>query len=848
MNEQAGIQNSGISVAEMLDRINDAIISLNVDDVCIYVNPFAQNILEKRGINILGKSIFDVFQGLVNQKFFIELQKSKSEQSNVFLEDYYPPFNKWYHFSIYPSPTGTTLIIKEITNRKKEWNPDFESNKKYQILFEMNPVPMWTVDVESLRYIDVNTAAIKHYGYTREEFLSMRATEIRPPEELQKYLDHVKNTNDQEHYSGVWKHQKKDGSIIFAEIHYHTIEFNNRRVRNVLAIDVTEEIIAKRKLLNSELRFQALLESSEHAIFIADETGNNIEVNSSALILFGYSEVELKGMNIKELFEINGKKPDQWFDNFLKGTTNFSTKQLKCKGDIQIPVEMSGTQLPDGRILGTVRDISERLRNEAEIRKTNERFQYALMATNDGVWEVDLEEWKSWWSDNLFKLLKYEPGSIEMNINFFQSLIHPDDTIRVMSGVVKAFESESPYWSDEFRILRSDGTYGVYYIRGFILRNELGLPVKLIGTLFDLTSIKKYQEDLAESENRLRTIVQTEPECIKLVDRNGIILEMNPAGLEMIEAKNSEQVIGKNVLSLIHDAYKLEYQKFSNLVFDEGRPFKYEFEITTLTGTNRWVESHVVPMRNSSGEIISSLAITRDISIQKNAQQEMSLMNEQLRLLSSHLLKVREEERTKISREIHDELGQQLTSLKIDLSWLRRKLPKEIDQLDSKVENMITLVDDTVKTVRRISTELRPGILDDLGLVAALEWQSQEFQKRTGIHTDFSTSLADDPYEKATATGIFRVYQESLTNIARHSGASNVNSSLIRKHGNIILTISDNGHGIDKKTLKSPKTLGLLGMQERATMMGGNLQIKSNDGTQIVLTVPVQTRNETVLP
>ncbi|MBK9026102.1 MAG: hypothetical protein IPL69_19700 [Saprospiraceae bacterium] len=115
-------------------------------------------------------------------------------------------------------------------------------------------------------------------------------------------------------------------------------------------------------------------------------------------------------MNIKELFEINGKKPDQWFDNFLKGTTNFSTKQLKCKGDIQIPVEMSGTQLPDGRILGTVRDISERLRNEAEIRKTNERFQYALMATNDGVWEVDLEEWKSWWSDNLFKLLKIRAG------------------------------------------------------------------------------------------------------------------------------------------------------------------------------------------------------------------------------------------------------------------------------------------------------------------------------------------------------------------------------------------------------------------------------------------------------
>ena len=172
----------------------------------------------------------------------------------------------------------------------------------------------------------------------------------------------------------------------------------------------------------------------------------------------------------------------------------------------------------------------------------------------------------------------------------------------------------------------------------------------------------------------------------------------------------------------------------SELVF-LGQSFKQEFEITTLRGNRKWVESHVVPLRNSTGEITSSLAISRDITANKKAEQEMILMNERLRLLSSHLLNVREDERTLIAREIHDELGQQLTSLKIDLSWLRKKLPNADHQVDDKVQSMISLIDDTVKSVRRISTELRPGILDDLGLIAALEWQSQEFEKRTGTET-----------------------------------------------------------------------------------------------------------------
>ncbi|HRH65096.1 MAG TPA: PAS domain S-box protein, partial [Bacteroidia bacterium] len=469
-----------------------------------------------------------------------------------------------------------------------------------------------------------------------------------------------------------------------------------------------------------------------------------------------------------------------------------------------------------------------------------------LKATNDGVWELDFKTGHAWWSDNLHAILKYPPGSITINQEFFASILHPDDKARVLSGIKSALQSSQQSWSDEYRALCCDGTYGTFYDRAFILRNEIGEPEKMIGTTLDLTGIRKFENDLAESENRLRTIVQTEPECIKITDKEGFVLEMNPAGVDMLEALGPGDVIGKNILDLISEKYKSQFLLYSQQVF-EGIPFQYAFEIVSFRGNYRWVESHVVPMKNAKGEITSALAITRDISAKKKAEEELIQMNEKLRLLSAHLLRVREDERTKIAREIHDELGQQMTSLKIDLSWLRRKLSKEDDLLNEKVQGMISLIDETVKSVRRISTELRPGILDDLGLIAALEWQSQEFQKRTGIKTDFSTGISEEHCDKSTATGIFRVFQESLTNIARHSGASAVRSSLLQNNGNIILAVKDNGQGIDKKTLKSSKTLGILGMQERAMMMGGSLLIESDGGTQITLTVPVDEQTERVL-
>lgn len=248
-------------------------------------------------------------------------------------------------------------------------------------------------------------------------------------------------------------------------------------------------------------------------------------------------------------------------------------------------------------------------------------------------------------------------------------------------------------------------------------------------------------------------------------------------------------------------------------------------------------------MKNDFNEKLLSKAIRYSIE-RKRAEEKMQQMNEELRSLSAHLLNIREEERARIAREIHDELGQQITGLKMDVSWLGKKLSgKDIPAVvREKLSDMASLLDDTVHTVRKIASELRPSLLDDIGLVAALDWQSNEFKKRFGIPVLFVSQYEELKIETAIATGLFRIYQETLTNVARHARATKVESSLEMDDNNVTLTIIDNGKGFDASNIKNRKTLGLLGMKERAAIIGGILEIKSElkKGTTVTISVPVQ--------
>jgi signal transduction histidine kinase len=218
---------------------------------------------------------------------------------------------------------------------------------------------------------------------------------------------------------------------------------------------------------------------------------------------------------------------------------------------------------------------------------------------------------------------------------------------------------------------------------------------------------------------------------------------------------------------------------------------------------------------------------------------ETADMNEQLRGLSAYLQNVREDERIHIAREMHDELGQLLTGFKMDVSLLRKRLTGNTDPVvKEKLEYMLLMVDEAVKFVRNLASELRPSILDDLGLIPALEWHSREFEKRHNIKVDFRPLMHELTTSSVIATGLFRIYQESMTNVARHSNATHVDVSLGIVNDEIILSIADNGKGFDPSST-TKKTLGLLGMRERATMLGGHMDILSEPGkgTKIVITI-----------
>jgi len=227
----------------------------------------------------------------------------------------------------------------------------------------------------------------------------------------------------------------------------------------------------------------------------------------------------------------------------------------------------------------------------------------------------------------------------------------------------------------------------------------------------------------------------------------------------------------------------------------------------------------------------------------RRAQEQLRESHEQLRALSVYLQHVREEERTRIAREVHDELGQALTSCKLDLSLLANKLPPNLTPLKEKAKALSAHIDATIQTVRRIATELRPGILDHLGLIAALEWQANEFQTRTGIKCEVRTDLQEPVLTPDLATTFFRIFQETLTNIIRHAGATHVMVHLKEASGRIILEVRDNGRGILPQEISNTRSMGLLGMKERAALLGGTFGIgpaPGGKGTLASVSIPLR--------
>jgi PAS domain S-box-containing protein len=346
--------------------------------------------------------------------------------------------------------------------------------------------------------------------------------------------------------------------------------------------------------------------------------------------------------------------------------------------------------------------------------------------------------------------------------------------------------------------------------------------------------VQERTAQLRESEERFRSLSNASLEGI-MIYHQGVILDVNQAFARLFGYREPEELIGKNGLECL-----LSPESWTIIRGWMQRNETATLEVTGIrkdgTGFAAETDSRLVNYLGHEASIFS----VRDITERKRAQEERQRSVEQLRALAARLQSVREEERKRVAREIHDQLGQALTAIKIDLSALICDLPKHLKEQSNRTSCILKLVDETIQAVRRISAELRPGILDDLGLVAAIEWAAEEFEARTGTKCRLHLSEDSISIDPERATAVFRIFQETLTNVARHADASEIEIRLAEADGDLTLEVRDNGRGIPDHKFSKGNSLGILGMRERALLLGGELTINGTpgNGTTVRVRIP----------
>ena len=393
------------------------------------------------------------------------------------------------------------------------------------------------------------------------------------------------------------------------------------------------------------------------------------------------------------------------------------------------------------------------------------------------------------------------------------------------SGKVTGFEFEA-YRNDGSRLWLSENGRAVFGTDGGIMYYE--------GTAQDITKRKLVENALRESEERYRELFENSRDAIYVHDLNGRYTSVNRAA-EELSGFSRDEIIGRHYSNFIAPNYLREARESFCRKLDVPVETTYEAQVICKDGSRKAVEvSSRMMYRN--GEPIGIQGTVRDITERKRAQRA-------LQTYSQRLIQAQEAERESMARELHDEIGQSLTAISMNLEWIRRSDPIS-PAATERIQESIEVIDDTLGRVRELSLELRPSLLDDLGLATALSWYAERFSTRAGIEIEVSGELPPDGIQRAVQTTLFRITQEALTNIARHARATKAWVALAESDRNLRLTISDNGVGFDAASFlngSAGMALGLRGMQERADAANGSVFINSTpgSGTEVIVEVPI---------
>jgi len=717
-----------------------------------------------------------------------------------------------------------------------------EKEDQIQAIFNNAPDAVVVVDSDA-RVKRWNPESEKLFGWRKEEAIGKTLNEIIvPPRYSQSHIKGMQIFRDtgQSKILGKTvdlKAVKKDQTEIDVSVRISPFITAQQLLFVGFIRDITERKRLEDKLrsFNEELSTKVLEKTSELKEIFERVTDGFIALDRN----FCYTYMNKKAGKLarRDPDTIIGKNVWEEFPAAINSSTfeafNKAMKEQKyvTNTDYYKPYDLwyesSVFPSPNGLSI-FMRDITEQKKSEKEISKVKALADNLIDSLPGVFYFFDLQGRFIRWNKQLEDVTGYSEGEI--------ATMHPADFFEakeknyVVARIQGIFQKGIN--DTDANLITKDGKKIPYFFKTVMIEYEGG-PC-LLGNGIDITERKKAETELRASEQKYK-----------------LLFESNPLPMWMLTLPDYRFIDVNSVALLQYGYTKEEFLKLSPMDF---RPPKDLKKLKALTSTEFRGVHHAGIWRHKKkdGTIIYVDIVTHDIN-HKGQMRRLVLANniterhaaeeklkesyEAIRTLTGYLQNVREQERLNISREIHDELGQLLTVLKMDVSWLNKKIGGENSMVKEKLSEILNLVDTTVRSIRRIASELRPTLLDDLGLYAAMEWHLEEFERRSGIRRELVIPENELALSDSLKIGIFRIFQESLTNVARHSEAKNVNVSLLQKDNQLILTIRDNGIGFEEGPMATKKTLGLLGMKERSMMMGGVYNITSARGAGTTVTV-----------
>ncbi len=624
-------------------------------------------------------------------------------------------------------------------------------------------------------------------------------------------------------------------------------------------LDHTEQEQALGALRASEERFRSITATARDAIVMLDDSGHIRFWNPAATRIFGYTEDEALGRDAHEIlaparYRQEAGEGMQDFAQTAQGRVLDQTirwEALRKDGtEFQMELSVSALKL-NGRnhVVGIVRDVSDREQAlnaaremEKALRTTQAHLEFAVQTVPAVLFLCEAAPGLpiSFVGSSLRELLGVQPEQVIGRSGLWTEFAYPEDIPALLEGAPGLLKNGD--YEAEFRIQRQAPSPLWIQCTMRLVRDAAGNPLEVAGYLLDITNRKKAEQELRERATRLNHA--------QAIANLGS-WETNLDSGEESWSDEVFRILGyaprtfvpsqEQLLERIHRADQARVRERLGKALDAEAGFDMEFRVVRPNEQQRFVRCRGEILRAPDGRSEKVIGTLLDFTERKQAEIALERSRHALRELARYLQSVRENERTGIAREIHDELGQALTAMKIDIVRLRSRLPHDNAQASGLLESLLSSVDGTISTVQRVMSELRPFALDDLGLVAAIEWQVQQLQERSGLRCAVELPENEPELTRDAATALFRILQEALTNIVRHANARSVSVGLSYGDGRLSLRISDDGVGISPLDLENSRSFGIMGMRERAHVFGGqvDIEVQESGGTCVHASLPL---------